>query len=57
MRNTNLSLTAFILRTGGFHFLLENQPSAKEKLQKQTEILTNTEISGPPCAFLISVDL
>ena len=24
---------------------------------KQTEILTDTEISGPPCAFLISVDL
>ena len=31
--------------------------SATEKLQQQTEILTNTEISGPPCAFLISVDL
>ena len=28
--------------------------SATEKLQQQTEIL---EISGPPCAFLISVDL
>ena len=40
-----------------FIVLLEIKIQSKKKLQYKTELLTNTEISGPPCAFLISVDL
>ena len=37
--------------------LLEIKTQCEREITKQTEILTYTEISGTPCAFLITVHL
>ena len=40
-----------------FIFLLEIKIQCEREIAITTEILTNAEISGAPCAFMISVDV